>query len=53
MRRKALKNAVFRVLRGGSFYDDSRGLRTTSRAGAGPEYRDGDCGFRLIARKVR
>jgi formylglycine-generating enzyme required for sulfatase activity len=54
MRRKALKNAVKRVLRGGAFYYGDTGyLRTTYRDLDEPEIRSRAYGFRLIARKVR
>ena len=50
MRRKALKNKVHRVLRGGSYYGDPRFLRATDRGGNVPVYRYWFSGFRLIAR---
>jgi formylglycine-generating enzyme required for sulfatase activity len=53
MRKKALKNAVRRALRGGSFNYGTWGLRTSYRYGYGPVDRDWSYGFRLIARKVR
>jgi formylglycine-generating enzyme required for sulfatase activity len=53
MRKKALKNAVRRALRGGSYLNNSRYLRSADRYWYGPEYRYRDYGFRLIARKVR
>jgi formylglycine-generating enzyme required for sulfatase activity len=49
--RKALKNAVLRVLLGGSCISDSRLLRTTGRGRYVPERRSRVSGFRLIARK--
>ena len=52
-RRKAIKNRVLRALRGGSFDDYSRGLRTSVRNVDVPEFRYWAYGFRLIARKVR
>ena len=51
MRKKALKNAVLRVLRGGACISDSRLLRTTGRIRGVPEVRYRVIGFRLIARK--
>ena len=51
MRRKALKNAVRRVIRGGSYFDDTWGLRSTIRYLFVPEFRDKLVGFRLIARQ--
>jgi formylglycine-generating enzyme required for sulfatase activity len=50
--RKAVKNALDRVLRGGSYLDDARHLRTAIRNGFEPEFRYGVIGFRLVARKV-
>ena len=51
--RKALRNVGNRVLRGGSYYVDTRSLRTSIRVWFGPEDRYWSGGFRLIARKVR
>ena len=42
------KTGVHLVLRGGSYYDDSGVLRTSSRFRGGPESRSGDFGFRLV-----
>ena len=42
------KNGVFRVLRGGSVFYDSRFLRSTLRIGGGPEGRNRYIGFRLV-----
>ena len=53
MRRKALKNAVQRVLRGGAYFMDTWYLRATDRDRNEPEIRSRAYGFRLIARKVR
>jgi hypothetical protein len=50
MSRKAIKNAVKRVVRGGSFNGGTRNLRTTNRYGDGPGNRYRGKGFRLIAR---
>jgi formylglycine-generating enzyme required for sulfatase activity len=52
MRKKALKNAVRRVLRGGSYYYGTFILHTTVRDWNKPEDRYWFNGFRLIARKV-
>ena len=52
MSRKAIKNAVKRVVRGGSF-NVTWCLRAANRYGGGPEDRSRYDGFRLIARKVR
>ncbi len=41
------------VLRGGSVYDDSRGLRTSFRYWDEPEYRDRNVGFRIVVRRGR
>jgi formylglycine-generating enzyme required for sulfatase activity len=51
MRRKALKNAVKRVLRGGSYDYDTWNLRASSRNRREPEVRDRHFGFRLVARQ--
>ena len=51
--RKALKNAVRRGLRGGSFGNGTWCLRTADRRRREPEDRFRYYGFRLIARKVR
>jgi formylglycine-generating enzyme required for sulfatase activity len=51
MRKKALKNAVERVIRGGSYYYDSWSLRTSVRFWNLPENRSGNSGFRLVARQ--
>jgi formylglycine-generating enzyme required for sulfatase activity len=53
MRKKALKNAVRRALRGGSFNDVTWILSSSFRNGYVPEVRYGEYGFRLVARKVR
>jgi hypothetical protein len=54
MRKKALKNAVRRVIRGGS-YDDgvSWDLRSTNWYRDGPMNRRRYSGFRLIARSKK
>jgi len=38
----------FRVIRGGSWYDGARGLRSAYRCGVSPGGRSGDLGFRLV-----
>ena len=50
MRKKALKNAVKRVIRGGSYYNDFWILRATDRVRVVPVYRVRRYGLRLIAR---
>ena len=51
MRRKALKNAVERVIRGGSYFNVTRDLRTTDRFRFEPADRYWSGGFRLVARQ--
>jgi formylglycine-generating enzyme required for sulfatase activity len=51
MRKKAIKNRVFRVLRGGSLFNVTRSLRATNRKWSEPENRFRGGGFRLTARK--
>ncbi len=41
------KNCAYRVVRGGSWYNDARVLRASTRLWYGPSYRDYDLGFRL------
>jgi formylglycine-generating enzyme required for sulfatase activity len=48
--KKAFKNKVHRVLRGGSYFNDSRNLRAARRVRYAPEDRYWSSGFRLIAR---
>jgi len=43
------ENGAFRVLRGGSWADDARRCRISSRLGSMPEYRNSDTGFRLAS----
>ena len=50
MRKKALKNAVNRVIRGGSLFNAAWSLRATGRLWDVPENRRRLFGFRLIAR---
>jgi formylglycine-generating enzyme required for sulfatase activity len=42
------KNSVHRVLRGGSYYSDSWGLRASDRFRCEPEYRFRFIGFRIV-----
>jgi hypothetical protein len=51
MNRKAIRNKVLRVLRGGSYFYDTRVLSTTFRSRVEPAPRDWLDGFRLVARK--
>jgi formylglycine-generating enzyme required for sulfatase activity/serine/threonine protein kinase len=39
----------YRVLRGGSEDDEGINLRSAYRYGSTPDYRNGDCGFRVVA----
>ena len=41
------KSCVYRVLRGGSWYDSPRNLRSAHRDGSNPTIRDGYLGFRI------
>ena len=41
-----------RVLRGGSWYNDARNLRSADRGYDGPGYRNGNVGFRLVRTAV-
>ena len=41
---------IYRVLRGGSWYDDPGPLRASSRGRCGPDYRLIHSGFRLVVR---
>ena len=43
----------YRVLRGGSFKYDSRGLRTSVRNWLGPEDRYWYSGFRIVVRRKK
>jgi formylglycine-generating enzyme required for sulfatase activity len=49
--RKALRNAVKRVIRGGSYNSVTWGLRTPDRYRLVPVVRNGHFGFRLVARQ--
>ena len=40
-----------RVRRGGSYYRDTRGLRTADRSWYGPERRGWNGGFRLVVKR--
>jgi formylglycine-generating enzyme required for sulfatase activity len=53
MRRKAIKNARWFVLRGGSYRSTARILRTVLRNGFESGFQCKGYGFRLVARKVR
>ena len=44
---------IQRILRGGSCYDDSWSLRTTSRLRLVPEYRDWGFGFRIVIKRKK
>jgi formylglycine-generating enzyme required for sulfatase activity len=46
--RESLEGDDPRVVRGGSFGDDQRGVRCACRYGGSPDYLVGDCGFRLV-----
>ena len=43
----------YRVLRGGSFSNDSWNLRSTFRLWVGPEVRFGRSGFRVVVRRKK
>jgi formylglycine-generating enzyme required for sulfatase activity len=53
MKRKALKNVVFRALRSGSYLSGTIYPRSSERGWVVPELRVRVYGFRLVARKVR
>ncbi|MBI5408249.1 MAG: formylglycine-generating enzyme family protein [Nitrospirae bacterium] len=48
---KGPSSGSYRVLRGGSWYDDPRGMRSANRYRANPGGRDGSVGFRLLRTK--